>query len=314
VAFAMRDPPAAARAWVIREGHRVILIEGDEIAASRDAADGAALVVVDGYDFDASWHEALRRPDRRVCVVDDLAGAPVRGDAVLNGNLFGEKLDYDLRPGALRLLGPSYALVRDEFVTARAARAERPTVASGGSPRLFVTMGGADAAGATELALEALERLPACDVRLVVGGANPRLDAITDRASRLTRHSIEVLVDVRDMSEGMLWCDVALTAAGSTCLELACVGVAAVNVVVAENQVPVAAELATRGLMPCAGRVPGVHPEAIASAIAALFGDAPRRAAVEREQRATVDGKGAERAAEALLALGSSRDDSSESL
>jgi UDP-2,4-diacetamido-2,4,6-trideoxy-beta-L-altropyranose hydrolase len=301
-AFAMRGPGGAATAWLAREGIPVLEIDGDELNASRRAAEGAALVIVDGYAFDASWHEALRAPSRCVCVVDDLATAPLGGDAVLNGNVFAPRLSYDLPPGAVRLIGSSYALVRDEFLEARERRLTSAGQQAGRKAQVLVTMGGADPAEGTELVLEAIgQSEEPMHLRVVVGGSNPRVEAIRAAAARLSDHVVEVIVDSRDMAGEMLWCDVAVTAAGSTCLELACVGVPALTLVLGDNQAPVAAELARRGLMPTAGRVGELSAGEVRDALAALLGD-PAKRAVEAAQRELVDGNGARRAAEALVA------------
>ncbi len=300
VAVASRAPSDHTRKWVDREGHHLVTVEGEELAAARAAAEGASLVVIDGYGFGPDLHAALREAGRVVTVMDDTATAAVSGDVVLNGNLFAEELRYEGVPATL--LGPSYALVREEFREARAAR--EPRIASD-TRRVLVSMGGADPAGATEAFLEAIDALGASDVRVVVGGANPRVDAIRAAAARITGHTMEVVVDVARMSEPMLWCDVAVVAAGSTCLELACLGVPAVVVSVADNQDPVAAAVARLGLMRSVGRFGDSAGRDLIREVESLLADAPVRAAMAARQRDTIDGLGADRAAAALRDLAS---------
>ncbi|MBS2020281.1 MAG: UDP-2,4-diacetamido-2,4,6-trideoxy-beta-L-altropyranose hydrolase [Deltaproteobacteria bacterium] len=308
IAIASRDPSEHTRGWIAREGHGLVLLGGArEAEATREAAGDAELVIVDGYTFGADVHDAVRRPGRIVAVVDDTGEAPVRADVVLNGNLFGEAIAYPDVP--TRLLGPSYALVRDEFAEARARDGAR---AAGDGRRVLVTMGGADPAGATEAFLAALDAagpaIAPCDVTVVVGGANPRAGAIREASERprgAHGHRIGVQVDVLRMSDLMIEADVAVVAAGSTCLELACLGVPAVVVAVADNQEPVAAEVARRGLMASVGRFGPRSGAALVAAMDALLRDRPGRQAAIDLQRATVDGVGATRAAAALLALAS---------
>ncbi|MGC4079535.1 MAG: UDP-2,4-diacetamido-2,4,6-trideoxy-beta-L-altropyranose hydrolase [Rubrivivax sp.] len=307
ITVATRTPEGPMLQWIEREGHSVVRMSASDIAedveASRLAAEGASLVVIDGYAFGAAFHEALRAEGRVVCVVDDLADAPVRGDAVLNGNLYAEELAYDVRDGARLLLGPKYALIRGEIVSARQRRLARPDAKH--KTRLLVTMGGADPTAETDKALAALDRIDVpLDVRVIVGGANTRLDAIRERASKVAaRHDVDVRFDVRAMGEEMAWCDVALAASGSTCLELACVGVAAVLIVVADNQRLVGDAAARRGLMTNLGPHRVVDAPAIAKAITELASDPARRRAMEDAQRAVVDGEGCTRAATDLAAL-----------
>lgn len=299
VAFAARAPSEHTRGWVGREGHRLVEVTGaGEAEAARAAAGDAELAVVDGYTFDATVHDALRAPGRIVCVVDDTGSEPVRGDVVLNGNLFGEAIAYpDVR---VKLLGPSYALVRAEFREARAAHADR---SAADRRRVLVTMGGADPAEATEAFLEALtaSAIEPCELTVVVGGSNPRVDAILRAAERIDRHRIDLRIDVARMSEIMIDVDVAVVAAGSTCLELACIGVPAVVVAVADNQEPVAAELVRRDLMASVGRFAAGSGRALVDRMDALLRDREGRAAVIERQRRAVDGLGAGRAAKALI-------------
>jgi UDP-2,4-diacetamido-2,4,6-trideoxy-beta-L-altropyranose hydrolase len=305
--FASHAPSDAVRAWVEGLGAALAPLDGapgssDDLAATRALADGADLVVIDGYVFDAAFQASLRGAGRAVCVIDDLADAPVGGDVILNGNLYGDELTYDAPHATLALLGPAYALVRPEFAIARAERAARPHDA-GRRARVLVTMGGADPTSETEKALDALDALGIqLDAKIVVGAANPRAADLTRRVKDLRAPGLraEVVVGARNMGELMAWADVALTAAGSTCLELATVGVPGLTITVAANQRGVAAAFAFRGLLDHLGESETVTPTAIRDALATLLDDAPRRARTESALREAVDGRGAERAAEAI--------------
>lgn len=296
--FAAHDPSEHTRRWIVEAGHTIVALPDLELETALRAAEGASLVVVDGYTFGPDLHDALRRSDRIVVAVDDV-GLPVRADAVLNGNFFGEEIEY---PGVRhRLQGPAFALVRAEFAEAHVQGLQRAPV--GDRPRLLLTMGGADPARATELFMDALESVRPCEVRVVVGGANPRVDTIRDLAARRKTHDVRVLVDVARMSEQMAWCDLAIAAAGSTCLELACLGTPAVVVAVADNQIPVAREVARRGLMVSLGELHTVRAASIVSEVERLLDDPAGRAAMVERQRHAVDGHGARRVAERLTTL-----------
>jgi UDP-2,4-diacetamido-2,4,6-trideoxy-beta-L-altropyranose hydrolase len=308
VDVAMRAPGERTRQWVEREGHRLVALAGDadEIGATLDAIRGADLVVIDGYTFGVDLHDAVLGAGARLCVLDDVGSAPLHADVVLNGNVFAEPLRYERARRCL--LGPSYALVREEFVLARARRIARNREERiGRAPRLLVTMGGADPTSATEAFLRGLGESPTpsrIEIRIVVGGANPRADTIAHAAAQIREHDVAVSVAAENMAELMEWSDVTLAAAGSTCLELSCVGVASVVVAVADNQIPVANEVARRKMMTSLGRQADVAgPELFAAALR-LLGDehAGARAEMEATQRAVIDGLGQERVAAALLA------------
>lgn len=297
--FATHDPSASTRAWIAREGHAVHTLgaERDREEASR-AAEGAALVVIDSYRFDRAYHDALRVPDRVVCVIDDLCDAPIGGDAILNGNLYGDTLPYPA--DRTLLVGPSFALVRDEIVAARAV----PRIAHDGPPRLLVTMGGADPTGETTKVLSALSRIEApLDVHIVVGGANPHADIVRLGAQRLAQHHMTVLVDIATMGAEMAWADLAITASGGTCLELTCVGVPSIVIEVADNQRLVSKALRDRDLMTVLGKSMEVDARAITTALEDLLAARDRWPELVARQRTVVDGGGADRTAERLHAL-----------
>jgi UDP-2,4-diacetamido-2,4,6-trideoxy-beta-L-altropyranose hydrolase len=260
--------------------------------------DDASIVVVDSYTLESDYEDALRGKGRVVCVLDDLGERPVRGDILLNGNFFAGDLNYRVgQSGARLLLGPSYALLREEFLVARSDREKR--AAHTGRQRLFVTMGGADPTRETEKVLDALVGLD-LETRIAVGGGNPRSQEIQSRAANMP--NVEILPNPYDMGKHMGWCDFALSAAGSTCLELACVGVVTAVIAVARNQEQVAAAVERLGLMVNLGRSEGVGADEIASCIQGLAqSSSVERRELERKQRTVVDGQGSARVAEALL-------------
>jgi spore coat polysaccharide biosynthesis predicted glycosyltransferase SpsG len=89
--------------------------------------------------------------------------------------------------------------------------------------------------------------------------------------------------------------DLALTAAGSTCWELACLGVPALVVETADNQRWVAAVLAAAGAVERCGRWGDQDPSELAERVAALLADRVRLTAMGTAGRRLVDGRGADR-------------------
>jgi spore coat polysaccharide biosynthesis predicted glycosyltransferase SpsG len=138
------------------------------------------------------------------------------------------------------------------------------------------------------------------EVRVVVGAANAAAGAIRDLASHDAR--CVVLENPANLADSMEWCDVALTSAGTTCMELACVGVPALVTTVAENQRVVSSELERQRLVVHLGWYEEVTPAVIAAQLDALLIDFAARRTMTRIQREHVDGKGRDRAAARLLA------------
>ena len=75
------------------------------------------------------------------------------------------------------------------------------------------------------------------------------IEAIVSHAT----FSGEVLAGVRDMAAVMDWADLAVTAAGSTCYELALLGVPFITLILAENQEKIAKYLQSADIAPNIG-------------------------------------------------------------
>ena len=232
------------------------------------ASGGFDAVVVDGYGFDAGYQRRLRGPGRLVLVVDDTAHLDAYdADALLNQNIGAEELDYPVAAEVVQLLGPRYALLREEFL-ARRAEPDVPDHAA----RVLVTVGGGshdDALGKITAALESLD----LEVRIAAG------------------------LGAAEMAESMAWADLAVTGAGSTCWELAFMGVPFAAVVLAPNQGRNATGLAAAGAAVFLGPVEALVAREIAVPVQALAGDRARRAAMSTAGQALVDGLGAARVA-----------------
>jgi UDP-2,4-diacetamido-2,4,6-trideoxy-beta-L-altropyranose hydrolase len=264
----------------------------------------AAWVVVDGYHFDDAFEATVRSAGSPVLAVDDDGhAAHEAADILLNGNLHAIRLPVAQRPRGRALLGPAFALLRGEFTGWQ--NWERQF--SPESRRALATFGGSDPARATERAVAGLRCVATpLEARIVVGALNPRRLAVEGAIAAEPRHHLTLLVDVTQMAPQMAWADIAITAAGSTCWELACLGVPMVAGSVAANQVPIAASLAEAGIADLVDWHAG-GADAVAARIEALLADVPRRRVMSSRARALVDGRGVERTIDALLSYSLTR-------
>src|SRR5205807_9904518 len=73
------------------------------------------------------------------------------------------------------------------------------------------------------------------EVQVVLGFSNPHRESL-EAAAAVSRHAVQLLDKVSDMPERMAWADGAISAAGSTCWELAFMGVPMLIIVTADNQ------------------------------------------------------------------------------
>lgn len=256
---------------------------------------GVAWIVADGYVFDSSWQRQVRDAGFRLLVIDDYGQeGRYHADLILNQNLGAEGAPYGLRDPATRLLlGSRYALLRREFLDY-----PRPVRSfAGPARRVLVTLGGGDPDNITARVVEALTEIENIDATVVVGGSNPHLSGLRAAVAAAGQH---LAVDATNMSELMAWADVAVTAAGSTSWELAAMGLPALQLVIAENQRPIAAALDRAGATINLGDAGSVDKEQIAGRLRALIGDAERRREMSARAAQLIDAHGASRVAAAL--------------
>lgn len=255
-------------------------------------------VVCDGYHFDALYQEALRSRGYNVLVIDDCNPLPRYDcDMLLNQNPTADLFDYACPDSSIALRGLDYALLRREF----RAPADRSLCAD--VSNLLVTLGGADPDNVTATVMRAVEASPGSiqTTRVVIGGANPHGPELQSIAAR-SEHRFELLTSVSDMRASLVWADLAVSACGSSLWELARMGVPSLSIVLAENQRLIAERLAGMGLIRLLGDTQAATSGAISAALNALANDREVRLSMAEQGRRMVDGLGARRVVEAMIA------------
>lgn len=200
-------------------------------------------IVIDGYQFDLRCQNALRKSGWPVMIIDDYAHhAQYNVDILVNQNIGSEKIQYSINHDASLLRGCQYALLRQEF---RSCPKNKCTAAN---KKILVTFGGSDTENFTAKIIEALDNLPQnnIEVKIVIGATNRNNELLKEKLKAVTYQN-ELLCDVGDMASLMAWADFAISAAGSTCLELAYMGVPGALIILAENQKNLAEEMAAIG-------------------------------------------------------------------
>lgn len=253
----------------------------------------AGWLVIDGYHFDPTYQQMVRSAGKRILVIDDTAHLPeYHADILLNQNINAGQLSYMCDTETKLLLGPQYALLRPEFFAWRDQQREISQV----TRKVLVTMGGSDPDNATLKVIQAVQQMdvPGLETRIVVGSANPHLE-ILNHAVRDSASNFQLLTDVSDMPEKMAWAEVAVSAGGSTCWELAFMGVPAVVLVLGENQRANAEALDKGGVALNMGWHGQIVPSQISQAIMQLLASGEVRSAMTHRGQELVDGYGIER-------------------
>jgi UDP-2,4-diacetamido-2,4,6-trideoxy-beta-L-altropyranose hydrolase len=195
-------------------------------------------LVVDHYALDAEWERALTNVVGSIMVIDDLANRCHECALLLDQNLGRVESDYDglLPVDCQRLI----ANLREQSLKRR----QHPEL-----KRILISLGGVDRTNVTGQVLEALSEsvLPAStELDIIMGAAAPYLDEVRQQATGLP-FKATVSVNVTDMAERMCLADLSIGAAGGTSWERGCLGLPAILVVLAENQVAGATALEASG-------------------------------------------------------------------
>jgi UDP-2,4-diacetamido-2,4,6-trideoxy-beta-L-altropyranose hydrolase len=253
-----------------------------------------ARVVLDGYHFGADYQLGIKAAGFKLLVVDDYGHADFyHADWVLNQNISAREEFYAKRSLDTKLLlGPKFAMLRKEFLAYKGWQREIAPVAK----KILVTLGGSDPDNVTLKVIQALIDLD-LHVKVVIGGSNPHLRKIENfiQGQKDSAAFVEVFVNATNMPELMAWADVAVAAAGSTCWELAFMGLPSIFVILAENQVSIASRLEEEGFGVCLGNGVGLKKDKLAEAISTHAKNENFLQTVAKQGRQMVDGYGAQR-------------------
>ncbi len=269
-------------------------------AAVADVLPPVAWLVVDHYGLGAHWEAAVSGSGLRLLVIDDLYDRMHACDLLLNQNLaLGPAADYSgLVPDTCTLLlGPRYALLRQEFADWRARVRER----DGEVRRLLLSFGGVDAPDMTSRALLALRDLEPEDlvIDVVVGAGYAHHAPLLELAATVPGAGVHRAVS--NMAELLAAADLALGAGGASTWERAALGVPSLTVAIADNQSRVSQLAADHGLSLYLGWHEEVSTDVLASAIEGCRRMPHVLREMSRRGLGLVDGDGASRVS-ALLA------------
>jgi UDP-2,4-diacetamido-2,4,6-trideoxy-beta-L-altropyranose hydrolase len=256
------------------------------------AAHPSAWVVLDGYHFDSACQRRIKEAGHPLLVIDDMAHLDhYYADVVLNQNIHAEQLVYKCEPETRLLLGTRYVLLRREFWSWREWEREIPDVAR----KVLVTLGGGDFDNQTLKVIQALQQMEAdiLEATVVVGASNPHFQVIEAAAGDAI--GISLVRNASHMPELMSWADVAVTAGGSTCWEVAFMGLPNTVLTLAENQRGIAEGLDEHGTALSMGWHSKVTQSGLASILQDIIFDRERREEMSEKGRRLVDGAGFER-------------------
>jgi UDP-2,4-diacetamido-2,4,6-trideoxy-beta-L-altropyranose hydrolase len=306
VIFAMAQSTAAIVGRLQAEQIKIIAIDADPGSAG-DIQKTITLtkvhkpewLLVDSYHFDAHYVSELQNVRPVLHLDDDGKTEFYSAEFVLNQNLHASAEMYARRaPHTRLLLGPRYSLLRTEFM---AYQNWTRTIPDRGT-RVLLTMGGSDPKNLTPSILSALSGLSVGDlrIRVIVGGSARNRSEVAEIGEKFPVR-VELMSNIANMAELMAWADLAIAGAGTTCWEMCLMGLPAMLVIVAENQMFIAEHLEAVGAAITVGRAESLNSSLVAQIAGQLLDDGPRRLKMSQSGRQLVDGAGRERVRATLL-------------
>ena len=268
--FISRHLPEHLRSMLVEKGHEFVSLDSaqndmpmDElvyahwlgVSQARDAEDSIRALsdrtwdwlVVDHYALDICWESMLRQTTKKILVIDDIADRQHDCDVLLDQNFYVDMQTRYTRkvPSHCELLlGPRYALLRDEFRQLR----EQVKPRNGPVKRILVFFGGVDADNYTGRAIEALFEIATSGlhVDVVIGAKHPCCEQIKAASAQ---HGFICHIQTNKMAELMAAADLAIGAGGSATWERCCLGLPTLVFCTADNQQKQIADAAQEGFL-----------------------------------------------------------------
>lgn len=306
VTFVCRELPGHQTGIIAAEGFATQVIpwagrdpapEAIDFSDTVDAINGGYYdrVVVDHYSLGRSWEAQMQAHCNRLVVIDDLANRSHSCDLLLDQNVQIAGRYDSHAPGAIKMLGPRYALLDRLFLQ------QHPRVRTG-IDRILVFFGGGDTFDLTSQTIESLSATEFAHLNLdvVVGPSHPRLKSIE---TLIFNRGNAVLYPLQPSLAGLMNnADLSIGAGGSTNWERLYSGLPAIVVCVADNQIAPSEALAQAGLISYIGSYERISD--VAQAVRDFLVSPDKLAGMSEAGPLSVDGYGALRVAEVIAPTG----------
>ncbi len=190
---------------------------------------GADIVILDSYLAKNDLYRKIAGMVKLAVYIDDNKRIDYPEGIVINGNIYAKGLEYPNAKGATYLLGAKYLPLRREFCDAPGKKTRRQI------DTIMITFGGDDSKNMTPRVLHLLAaEFPQFTKKVMIGQGFNNVEQIIMAAD--SRTELVYYPDSGKIRDSMRAADIAVSAAGQTLYELAGLGVPAVAVAVAKNQ------------------------------------------------------------------------------
>lgn len=289
----------------------VLLTSADPTLTTQDTSQTAnsaflkPIFFVDSYFVTEDYFSSLNK-FAKVAYMDDLRAFDYKVDLLVNYDVIppAREQEYHLSytNAGISLLGAEYTPLRKQFQNQEVSLHNQ-------IKNILITTGGSDPYDFTFTLSKYLLSLElALELHVVVG----RLFKNTDSLEELTKQypSLHLHYNVGDMASLMKQCDYAVSAAGTTLYELCALGIPAVSISMADNQIPMSKTFAEVDAVPYVGDIRVQKYEdmdfilhQISNHLISLCEDSSKAHLQHNKMRRLIDGNGAIKIAEELCKL-----------
>lgn len=243
-------------------------------------------IITDHYGMDASYIEEIKQNNFKVLSVDDNAQIHYYSDIVLNQNIGSEKLRYSSEKHTKFLLGPEYAIIRDQLLR-RGNKAEGNKV-----KKILIMLGGTDKDNFILKIIKAIKSFNKnIEFLVVVGPLNPHYDDIKKYVEEGDL-KIRLIKSPKNMAKIYSQSDIAISAGGSSCYELAYFGIPNIIISIADNQLHIAENLDKQKVSIYLGEKENFKGNQLKNKLIELINNQSLRRNMSENGRKLVDGKG----------------------
>lgn len=193
---------------------------------------GSDLVIIDSYFADLKLCKAILDNVKHAVFLDDNKRISYPGGIVLNPANYAKTLIYPKSKNIKYLLGTKYSLIRKEFWNSPQKKIRKNI------KELLLMFGGSDKCGLTPKALKlVIKMFPDSKKNVVIGSGTK--SGLIKKVSSIADSNTRVFLDPKAgmLRLIMLRSDLAISSAGQTLNELAILGIPAISISVAQNQV-----------------------------------------------------------------------------
>lgn len=225
--FSIRNPSSSVVEDILKYCLDVEKLDGS-ISYSEEAKlwskhlHGNEIVVLDGYEFDTSYQQAIKVKGCKLVCIDDIHSYHFVADVVINHSPGISIEDYSIESHTTLLLGTNYVLLKKPYLCFAAKKFSSLKKNTNGP--LLICFGGADPENITLKTLKQIKRLRKyTEINIVTGGAyqcGKELKNYIQENNKIKWHNA---VNTSVMMDIMKNCPVAILSASTISLEYICI-------------------------------------------------------------------------------------------